>query len=227
LEFDASLDLASYNLPKDAGVFIEAYRRTTVMRFSAGTVGSFRLPVSRELTDFDQPEGILFRVKVTSTFPDRGKLLAEADKIGFRPLDEINENRDPLLPVHAEELGAIVTKVDFSDGPVLLINKNLGDWREIARSDAFVSLVLPGALREILMRIFVLEQSGDEDDDSGSWQSKWVQFTKLLPGVEPPPGREADQLEFENWIDDVVEVFARRTRMFERFRIYWEREESE
>ena len=36
--FEATLRLASYRLPEDAALSVEAYRRTRVMRFSLGTV---------------------------------------------------------------------------------------------------------------------------------------------------------------------------------------------
>src|SRR6266571_2707793 len=75
-KFDARLELSSYSLPPDAIVFVEAYRQTFLMRFNFGSISRIELPSDRFLTEFESPEGILFRVKVTSKSPEQGKLLA-------------------------------------------------------------------------------------------------------------------------------------------------------
>lgn len=224
IEFDASLNLSSYNLPLDATVFLEAYRQTTVMRFAVGTVEKIVLPESRELRDFERPEGILFRVKVSSLSPDRGKLLAEADRIRFRkPEDQEEEERRPLLPVRAAELGSLVAKVDFTNEPELLVNQNLGNWREINRNDAFVSLVLPNALREILTKIFIIDKT-DPGDEPDRWEWRWMRFTQQLPGAGLRPDLEYEE-DVQIWIDGVVSIFCERMDMIGRFLAFWEREE--
>ena len=40
LTFNAMINLADYDLPNDAHVFVEAYRQTTFMRFRHGTVAA-------------------------------------------------------------------------------------------------------------------------------------------------------------------------------------------
>src|SRR3989442_1117841 len=65
-KFDAKLELASYGLPDDAIIFVEAYRQTFLMRFNFGTVSKIEQPSDHFLAEFESPEGILFRVKVTS-----------------------------------------------------------------------------------------------------------------------------------------------------------------
>jgi len=226
VEFDAVIDLSSYDLPSDANVFVEAYRRTTVMRFPIGTVSELRLPDVRELSEFGQADGILFRVKVSSPAPDRGKLLAEADKVNFRRPQETTEEQIPLMPVQAAELGPVVWKIDFTDNPVLLVNEKLGDWREMVRSEVFVTLVLPEALRQVLTRIWILEKTADEDDEFETWQGNWVRFTQKLPGIDPPPDIDSDSTTVERWIDDVVKSFSDSTKLFDRFINYWALEEE-
>ena len=66
LEFDADLRaLADYDLPPDSLVFIEAYRQTNWMRFPFGQLGAILPGANRVLSQFDSPDGIQFRVKVT------------------------------------------------------------------------------------------------------------------------------------------------------------------
>ena len=81
--FEATLALDEYELPNDALVAVEAYRQTSWMRFDFGTIGAILQPSDRQLTEFDSPEDILFRVRVTSPgTPEEphGLLLAEADR---------------------------------------------------------------------------------------------------------------------------------------------------
>ncbi|HUQ69268.1 MAG TPA: hypothetical protein VM165_07095, partial [Planctomycetaceae bacterium] len=77
LTFNASLDLARLELPDTALIFVEAYHRTQVMRFSFGTVRLPAAPADSRLTELADGEAIHFRVKVCD--PDNPSLLlAEA-----------------------------------------------------------------------------------------------------------------------------------------------------
>src|SRR4051812_27764639 len=64
--FDAVFELDGYELPGEALVSVEAYRQTTWMRWPWGTVGSLQPAGSRALAEFDSPDDVLFRVRVTS-----------------------------------------------------------------------------------------------------------------------------------------------------------------
>ncbi len=164
--FDATLNLDPYRLPKDAPVFVEAYRQTTWMRFEFGTVAHIRPKDRPVLTDFDTPDGVLFRVKVTSPNEPHGKLLARADRIQARQPHEEEQPRVPLLPVKPDpDLGDEVFRVDFSDRPILLVNAGLANSTTAARSPVFVSLVYPAVLREILARILHRDHPGEIEED--------------------------------------------------------------
>jgi len=55
--------------------------------------------------------------------------------------------------IPSRELREEVFRVDFSGEQVsLLINSELGNYKEIGRSAAFISLVLPAVLREVLTK---------------------------------------------------------------------------
>jgi hypothetical protein len=220
--FDAGLTLDSYGLPPHARVCIEAYQQARWMRFDFGSVASLVAPADRHLTEFDSIEGILFRVKVTSATSRNGVLLAEADKIRpSRPEDD-EEERSPLLPVKPDDLGHEIFRVDYTDQPMLLVNRAAGDWQTIARSAVFVSLVYPAVFREVLSRVLLIEKHFDTDD-LDEWQSRWLSFAKSLPGVGDVPA-DNDQPAIEGWIGDAVLSFARQKQAAERFREFWSKE---
>ena len=128
--FDVThLSLARHHLPGDSLVRVEAYYRTMYARFDLGTVDDFRLPRAQPLSEFDSPQGIRFRVKVTSASNDiSGQLLAEGN--GIVPV-WASGGSDSLLPVEpAADLGHEVFQLKFEDGPVLQINDKLAQWRD-------------------------------------------------------------------------------------------------
>jgi hypothetical protein len=219
--FDAAIRMEGYRLPADALVCVEAYRQTRWMRFDFGTVGALVPPLDRALTEFESLDQILFRVKVTSASGDRqGLLLAEADQIPIRRPEDSEEERIPLFPVAPDDLGAEVYRVDFSDGPPkLLVNRTVGDWRQVAQSPPFRSLVYSAALRQILTRILCIERYGDIDD-AEDWRSRWLRFAVGLSGVGDVPDTE-DLDACEVWIDAAVAAFARQFQMTDQFHTFW------
>jgi hypothetical protein len=223
--FKAELDLAGYGLPADARVYVEAYRQTSWMRFDFGTVAQIAAPSNTELVEFDSPEAILFRVRVTSTDGGGGKLLAEADRIRGRKTEETEEAAEPLLDVMPADLGAEVWRLDMSDVPTLQINKELWDWRAVALAPGFVSLVYPAVLREILSTILIEEKHFDVDDD-GDWRSRWLRFASLIPGVPDVPAETADTGKLKEWILDAVSAFCRQQHMLSRFITSWRTEDT-
>jgi hypothetical protein len=217
--FKADLDLSGYGLPDDAKVYIEAYRQTVWMRFPFGTAAKPAQPDSTELTEFDSPEAILFRVRVTSVEGADGKLLAEADRIRGRNTEERDEDVEPLLPVIPGELGAQVWALEIDDRPRLVINKELWDWKAVALAPPFVSLVYPAVFRQILDNIL-----GDEyfdTDDPDDWRSQWLRFAMLIPGVPEIPEDKTNSDNLRDWASDVVASFCRQQGMLGRFLMFW------
>jgi len=225
--FDADLKLAGYELPYDAPVFVEAYRQSIWMRFRYGTAGSV-LPEDKPiLSEFDSPDGLLFRVKITSVGHPSGILLAEADRIPPREPAEDEEQRIPLLSARADrDLGDQVFQIDFDDRPILLVNANLDDWRTAVHEPAFISLVYPVAVRQILTRILDHDHPGEIEED-GDWPSQWLKFATFLPGVPNEiPGKDADEENKDRWIDEVVSSFCRQHQMLNEFNRYLSGESS-
>ena len=188
--FSADLRLTDYELPSDARVFVEAYRQTQYMRFDFGLAGAVRIPADCSLTDFDSPEGVLFRVKVVTAADPHGLLLAEADQIRPRKASDDDENRIPLLPVVPEDLGDEIWRLEFDDQQTLLkVNSVLGDWRALARDPVFLALVYPAVVRRVLWRIVKEEDHYRDTGDNDDWRSRWLQFAVALPAWAKCPQR--------------------------------------
>jgi hypothetical protein len=226
LYFDADLRLHDYELPAEALVFVEAYRQTTWMRFPFGTVANLQPPppVKRRLAEFDSADEIRFRVKVTQA-RDEHILLAAADRIPLAKLEE-DSDRESLLPVFPMELGDELWRVDLDDEPRLLVNKSAApDWRQLAQSSIFLALVYPAVLREVLTNILT---SGHRDtDDETDWNSRWLRFASLLPGMDPQPPEKAEGVEPAlRWAEDAVAAFARKQTLKEKFTAAWHKDDA-
>lgn len=220
-EFDADLRLGHYKFPHNAEVWVEAYRQNLWMQWSWGTISAMRVPVNRRLTEFDEPDGVLFRVRVVlPPGPESRKLVGEVD--GIRPVKagEANDRRRPLLEPVPDALDQELWRLDLEqEPPKLLVNRDaLPSWRHVARSPYFIALVYPEVFRRILWKVLVEEQWSEDGEDS-DWQSDWIRFARNLGGLPPLPsaGRKHER---EAWIDEAVAAFARRMQL----RAIWDRE---
>jgi hypothetical protein len=219
--FNADLNLAEYDLPPEGRVFVEAYRQTSWMRFDFGRVGAIQPAADCRLTEFDLPEGILFRIKVTQA-GDRHRLLAEADRISLAKIEEEDAPRRPLLPVKPQKLGDEIYRLDFSspgNSPLLLINSDAGEYSLIAKSPAFASLVYPAVFREVLVRVLIIDEH-DDNDSQDDWRSQWVRFAAFLPGLGELPKPEDTDYRLD-WIEKAVVGFAKRIQVRNRFAQFW------
>ncbi len=208
--FDVDLNsIKNYGLPANARVFVEAYEQASYMRFDFGTVGNITLlsRESRVLSEFEGSDGMRFRVKVVDASPD-AKLLAEADGILPMAPEETEENKLPLLPVRHDDLGQELWRISFEDGtqnmPTLLVNKSIDDRIAFVRQPAFVALVWPGILREILVRVLIIDHHTDLDDEE-DWRSRWLEFARRIAPIASMPSDQDDAYE---WVADVVSAFC-------------------
>jgi hypothetical protein len=210
--FEIDFDLAGYDFPPDATVFVEAYNSGSYMRFPFGTVAARRDPQDvrlREITPRPLPK---FRLKVVDQSARHGLLLGVADKlIPLRPEEELSR-RQSLLPVDFCDLGDEIWRLDVSDWPVLELNNRVESIAEIARSgDWFLGLVYPEVVRRILHEIVIAQGVTDPGFDDSDWMSLWLRFVCSLPGVSQPPDGESAQARAERmeWIDGTVQAFCR------------------
>ncbi len=210
------LSLDRHKLPGDALVRLEAYHRTIYARFGLGTVSEPVLPGRQTIPQFSIPDGIRFRVKVTSVAePEMGQLLAAGTQIAPSWLDGGQES---LLPVKPDDtLGQEVYRLSFDDGIVLLINDKIEQWREVSRDPAFMALVYPAVLRMVLSRI-LLNREQSEDDNEEDWPEQWIEFATGHLGMEEPPQMENEGNDpVSQWIDRAVASFCNRNRSYDGF----------
>lgn len=217
--FDVALNLSRLQLPAHAPIWIEAYYHTQFMRFAFGTVGHLQPPTDRRLRDFPNTEAIHFRVKVVDPAEPR-RLLAEADQIPLASPDDVLDQRVCLLHIKPDDLGHEVWKLELSDGmPMLLYNNTLSGAKELVRSDPrFHALVYPMIVRQVLQEILLDQRYGEADSsDADDWRNQWVKFMEKH-GVGTPPEEEGDTTrEREDWIDQAVQAFCRRSECLKRF----------
>jgi hypothetical protein len=207
LRATVKLDLSAYNFPPAALISIEAYHRSSGMRFECGTVSSPSIPSVFTLNEIDNTGSVLFRVKVVDTSKEYGRILGSAERI--QPLNE-GEDKDQqsLFPVLYRSLGEQVWKVEINPGdrPKLILNREIPSIQHRLKTDSFLQgLLFPAAFR-IVMEALVAGSSDDEDDDSEqmAWQSEWTAFCTYRLGMTPTTDPEKSSA----WVDDAVNRFC-------------------
>src|SRR6478736_4782518 len=92
----AQVNLTQLGLDATARVVLEAYFRSSSMRYPCGTVEALSIPTPMTLTDIDRGGAIQFRLLVIAP-DDSGRILASAE--GLKPLQKSDSpDRQPLLP---------------------------------------------------------------------------------------------------------------------------------
>lgn len=200
--FDVDFSLNREKLPDKGSIYIEAYQRNTLQRFHFGTVGEIQKPENRTLDQLDLTSPALFRIRIVDETEHLGRLIASAERL--TPEGESEEDqRSSLLVVRSRPLGQQTWKVVIDTGgkPELCINNRIPDAiGQLKNNPQFQSLILPAALRQVLMYFL-----WNEDDEEGSIAEEWITFAEHIADERPQVN---DPLQLSNWIDDVVERFS-------------------
>jgi hypothetical protein len=215
LVFDPQLSLDGVSVAPEARVFIEAYHRTSFMRFDCGTVAEFAPPSDRRLTEIDGTS-IRFRVKIVDNSGNDHRIVAVADDVLVSAEKPAPIGRVPLLPVSfSDALGQQAWRIAFEPGgPVLELNNRIDDIRGLAGNDpAFSALVYPAAVREVLTQVLIVE-GHDPREEGTEWWHLWLRWAARFAGGPAP----ADEDEARFWIDDVVAAFCGAQRLVDRWR---------
>ncbi len=223
--FDATFELASLRLPDHARVYVEAYYKSSYMRFPFGQVSDIHAPKDRRLTELDGGATALFRVKVIDESGEHGKVLAEADGICPVSDGDVPSDRTPLLPVVIRDLGFQLWRLEFDEPkPILVLNSLVDELAFLARSDdRFFSLVYPAVVERILVQIVREEKYYDLDGPDDDWRCAWLKFA-CQGGIRTPPtppdeNHDDDSFRHDlaDWIEEAVEAFCQRYQARERF----------
>jgi hypothetical protein len=211
--YDASLSLADYKFPKNAEVWVEAYRQNLWMKWQWGTISATHAPADRRLTEFENPEGLKFRIRVVQPLgSEHHKLLGEADGIPFVKAGEVDDRRQRLLVTVPDALDQQLWKINFdADPPTLLVNQDAKpSWKSMAASSQFEALVYPEVFRSLLIRILIQDEWTEENDID--WQANWMKFALNLRGMDPVPNPDSKE-ERELWIEETVSAFCRKRQL--------------
>jgi len=210
----AKINLSGLDLDLAARVVLEAYFRSSSMRFPCGTLGSISIPSRLVLTDIDRGGAIQFRLLVIAS-DGSGRIVASAE--GLKPLQKSDTpDRQPLLPMRETDLGEELWRIDLDErnGPWLVVNSRVPGLAAKLRSDLLVQgLILPRALREVLRH---LPPEGEDEEDH-DWGDDWRKFLGQLDvAVEPEDSTDEESL--QQWVEDAVDRFSRLKRFAELVR---------
>lgn len=207
----ARFTLGDLGLPPDARIVIEPYRHGFSERLEYGTIVDPQPraePVLEELGD----EGLLFRVKVVDA--QTGRLLALGRE--FRAGAEEVARRE-LFRVRTADLGQEPWRVELEppEAPALVLNSRIPDVAQKLRTPVFRALVLPAAMRTVLLQLWWrgIEPEADDEPDE-SWSRRWLDFAAGLAGDEPPAGDAVEAM--LDWIDRACTSFAGRHHLVDQ-----------
>lgn len=220
LKAQARLSLDALNFPPDATVALEAYHRSSGMRFDCGTVGSLNMPEVLVLSEVDRAGSVLFRLKVVDNDDEPGKLLGSAERLKPKSEGESEERRS-LFPILYRDLKHDLWKVTIEQGdrPVLIVNKRIpGFSHKLLESPMMQGLLLPAALRFVLLELVSSAETGEDDEEAG-WKEEWIAFCRDELGTGSDDPREiADASAKDDWIDDTVQRFCENLSFIKRIR---------
>jgi hypothetical protein len=221
-EFEAELDFAGLELPPDARVYIEAAFKSTFMRFAWGTVGQPTPAEDRRLTRLEQPKLAHFRVKVVESVSSGfAPLLAVSGRLEPEGTSLHERRRLSLFRVsYTALLEDEIWRLNFDDagGPLLELQQSVPGIQQIVRQEAFMALVLPEVVRQILTQVFA-DGIDDPEDNPDDWRARWLRFGGKLLNEQPPQLIEGKAEEaHEDWIEGVVSVFSQRQKLVTKFK---------
>ena len=209
LSASVKLDLQGQGFPDNASVAIEAYRRSSGMRFDCGTVDALSVPDPLVLREVDRSGSVLFRLKVVDNELEPGKILGSAERL--QPKDgEDSENRRSIFPVLYSDLEEDVWKVEieYGDGPTLILNKRIPDFSyELRKSPMIQGILLPAALRFVLEELVRSSETGESEDES-DWKEKWLRYCDVELGVKNDPRDLSGDEAKKDWIDYAAKKFC-------------------
>jgi hypothetical protein len=210
----AQINLEGLDLERMARVVLEAYFRSSSMRFPCGTLEALHIPTRMHLTDIDRGGAVQFRLLVIAA-DDSGRILASAE--GLKPLQKTDSpDRQPLLRLRETDIGEELWRVDLDDrnGPWLVINSRVPGLASQLRSSSLVQgLILPHALRAVLDGLPAEDAEADDDD----WGNDWRKFLEQLD-MQTEPDDPSDDESRHDWIEEAVERFCSLRKFAELLR---------
>ncbi|MFQ3246618.1 MAG: hypothetical protein ACI9SP_003271 [Arenicella sp.] len=209
--FNVEFKINEHDFPLESSLYVEAYYKETRQRYDFGKISKIVPPADRSLTKVDLSGSTLFRVLIVDESESQGLLLASGSS--FRADGDSNEEKDrsSILTVVKKPMGQLTWRVDFDTGgpPELCLNTNIPNVIDKMRTDPhFQALVLPAALRQVLMYFL-----WNEDDLDNEAVGKWMVFAEYF-GEEKPESTDPSTL--MDWVDNVVSEFSMKFTLCDR-----------
>lgn len=202
---DVSVDLADYQLSPESTVFLEGQSKTRFSRKELGRVSPSVRKNAISLEQFDDAEGLSFRVKVV----DKRRGLLEAIAENIKPYDKDNkpdQNHKSILPVSSADLTnyGVLWRINYDDqNATLQVEQELGSKDQVVRSLLFRGFILPAAMRQILAKI-VYGDWDPELSDPDELSTRWLLFARQLGAGVPDENTD----DHESWLDDALRLIS-------------------
>lgn len=204
---DVSIELANYQLSAENVVFLEGQSKTRFSRKKLGKVSSNVRKNAITIEEFDDADGLSFRIKVVDE--DDGILEAIAENIKPHDKDDKpDKNHKSIFPVASTDLSSygVLWRVNYDDQDAALhIEQELGSKDQVVRSLLFRGFILPAAMRQVLAKIVADEWDPDLSDPD-ELSTRWILLARQL-GAGVPDDNADDH---EDWLDDAVRLISSR-----------------
>lgn len=229
-EFRASINLNDYDFPIQSKVYLEAYYKSSMMRFDYGTIATAPSKVMDTHTLGEIYSSIcFFRVKVVDESSEIGRIIGVADRIAPVTNESKKVQKLSLMYVVQQDIGNRIWKLELGDDyemPILYINTRIdtsSPINEIVRSNPlFNSLVFPAIVEQVLTHILFIDTTYDETSDD--WRSLWLNYASQLG--EPIDISILSDEQKQEWLDSVVDQFCLRQNMISLFEESFRDEET-
>jgi len=211
-EFEINESFTGQFNPK-SNLVLEAYYRSSFMRFDYGNIDKIKPAKDTYLTAFTDPEFIQFRVKIISDF---GMIEALADQV--KPdSDKEKSYSQGILAVANRDLEGLIWKMEFDEdddnnNPVLQIDTEI-DKSRLNHNIQLKTTILPRAFHAILSEILFFSKGDFDfttDDKDSNWRSRWWLFCEQLDrNLNSDEVSDMTDEEKKEWIDITVACFSR------------------
>lgn len=217
--FSCDLDLERYDFEPDSKVSVTAGFKGLKERFDFGTIAEMRILNKNRITKIHGTNIVHFSVKVTG---EKGLIRGTSSEVSLG-VGEKQKEKIPMFYVNLQDLGDQSWKIDFdssdSGRPLLVINKRIPDLYTRATTDINMMFhVYPFAFRTALLE---LVRKGEAEEDQDDWTTQWKTFIVEELGITKTPDFDLDDgnmtTEQMDWIDDCVDEFCKRNKLFEKF----------
>lgn len=222
LYFQVRLQLASYQLPLNSRIYIEAHQLMERIRFDLGTIG---MPKPISPIEISSLRGARVNFDLLVVDGATGRKVANADNL--KPDDKGGDQVPTgvsLLPVdNSRSLDGPYWRLEYcekdeegmKDAPVLLVERSTASSTDLMGDATLRVAILPSAMREVLSRILLVDEH--EYDPAGrDWRNAWLRFAARLVGDNPPNVAVAEhaldqaRADCEAWVQRSVELFCAR-----------------